>query len=149
MAAGAVDGALVMEACMWRWSISGDHSAPRPLLNRRHFLLSLGASQPTPANRTGKKRPVIRNLCGVVRLRPTNTHHMNKKLALRVDADLVTENLVRSGTRVRRHSLTKGESEKASPELHIPGAANVARISVGLESGFSPIGAEHAIAHGV
>ena len=74
---------------------------------------------------------------------------MNKKLTLRVEADPVTENFVRAGTSVRRHRLTEGESENALPELHIPGVANVAGISVGLESGFSPIGAEHAIAHGV
>ena len=74
---------------------------------------------------------------------------MNKKLVLRVNADPATENLVRAGTSVRRHSLTEGESEKALLELRIPRAANVARISVGPESGFSPIGAEHAIAHGI
>ena len=66
-----------------------------------------------------------------------------------VDADLVTEDLAPAGTSVRKHSLTKRESEKASPELRIPSTANVVGISVGLESGFSPIGAEHAIEHGV
>lgn len=33
---------------------------------------------------------------------------------------------------VRRHRLTKGETEKALLELHIPRAANVARIGVSL-----------------
>jgi hypothetical protein len=33
---------------------------------------------------------------------------------------------------VRRHRLTEGETEKALLELHIPRAANVARISVAL-----------------
>ena len=73
---------------------------------------------------------------------------MNKKLVVRVNADPATENLVGAGTRVRRHRLTEGEIEKALLELRIPRAANVARISGGRESGFSPIGAEHAIAHG-
>jgi hypothetical protein len=49
---------------------------------------------------------------------------------------------------VRGHRLTEGEIEKASLELRIPRAANVARISVGPESGFSLVGAEHAIASG-
>ena len=49
---------------------------------------------------------------------------------------------------VRGHRLTEGEIEKALLELRIPRAANVARISLGLKSGFSPIGAEHAIANG-
>ena len=74
---------------------------------------------------------------------------MNKKLALRVEADSVTENLVRAGTSVRGHCLTEAESENELPELHIPGVTNVAGINVGLESGLSPIGAEHAIPHGV
>ena len=74
---------------------------------------------------------------------------MNKKLALRVEADPVTENFVRVGTSVRRHRLTEGESENALSELHIPGVAKVAGISVGLKPGFSPIGAEHAIEQGV
>ena len=33
---------------------------------------------------------------------------------------------------VRKHRLTEGETEKALLELHIPRAANVARISVSL-----------------
>ena len=49
---------------------------------------------------------------------------------------------------VREHRLTEGEIEKALLELRIPRAANVARISVGPESGFSRIDAEHAIANG-
>ena len=50
---------------------------------------------------------------------------------------------------VREHRLTEGEIEKALLELRIPrAAANVARISVGPESGFSRIDAEHAIANG-
>ena len=49
---------------------------------------------------------------------------------------------------VRGHRLTEGEIEKALLELRIPRAANVARISVGRESGFSVVGAEHAIASG-
>jgi len=49
---------------------------------------------------------------------------------------------------VRGHRLTEGEIEKALLELRIPRAANVARISVGPESGFSLVGAEHAIASG-
>lgn len=49
---------------------------------------------------------------------------------------------------VRGHRLTEGEIEKALLELRIPRAANVARISVGPESGFSRIDAEHAIADG-
>ena len=70
---------------------------------------------------------------------------MNKKLVLRVNADPATGNLVRAGTSVRRHRLTKGEVKEALLKLRIPRAANAARISVGPESGFSPIGAEHAI----
>ena len=46
------------------------------------------------------------------------------------------------------HHLTEGEIEKALLELRIPRAAKVARISVGPESGFSRIDAEHAIANG-
>jgi hypothetical protein len=49
---------------------------------------------------------------------------------------------------VRRHRLTAEETEKFLLELRIPRAANVARISVGPESGFSRIDAEHAIANG-
>ena len=49
---------------------------------------------------------------------------------------------------VRGHRLTEGEIEKALLELRIPRAANVARISVGPESDFSRIDAEHAIANG-
>lgn len=49
---------------------------------------------------------------------------------------------------VREHHLTEGEIEKALLELRIPRAAKVARISVGPESGFSRIDAEHAIANG-
>jgi hypothetical protein len=48
----------------------------------------------------------------------------------------------------RGHRLTEGEIEKALLELRIPRAANVAGISVGPESGFSRIDAEHAIANG-
>ena len=33
---------------------------------------------------------------------------------------------------LRRHRLTEGETEKALLELHIPRAANVARISLSL-----------------
>lgn len=49
---------------------------------------------------------------------------------------------------VRRHRLTAEETEKFLLELRIPRAANVARIRVGPESGFSRIDAEHAIANG-
>jgi hypothetical protein len=49
---------------------------------------------------------------------------------------------------VCRHCLPEGEIEKALLKLRIPRAANVARISVVTKSGFSPIGAEHAIASG-
>jgi hypothetical protein len=49
---------------------------------------------------------------------------------------------------VRRHRLSAEETEKFLLELRIPRAANVARISVGPESGFSRIDAEHAIANG-
>jgi uncharacterized membrane protein YheB (UPF0754 family) len=49
---------------------------------------------------------------------------------------------------VREHRLTEGEIKKALLELRIPRAANVARISVSHESGFSRIDAEHAIANG-
>ena len=49
---------------------------------------------------------------------------------------------------VRKHRLTEAEIEKALLDLRIPRAANVARISVGPESGFSLIGAEHAIGSG-
>ena len=98
MAVGAGAGALIMEACIWRWSISGDHSAPRLLLNSRHFLLSLGTSQPKSAKRSSKKRPKIRKLRRVVRVPPVNTHRMNKRLVLLVNADPETENVVRAGT---------------------------------------------------
>jgi hypothetical protein len=48
----------------------------------------------------------------------------------------------------RGHLLTQGEIEKVLLELRIRRAANVARISLGPESGFSRSEAEHAIANG-
>jgi hypothetical protein len=60
--------------------------------------------------------------------------------------DAETANLIFSV--VRGHLLTQGEIEKVLLELRIRRAANVARISVGPEFGFSRIDAEHAIANG-
>ncbi len=105
MAAGAVDGALVMEACMWKWSISRDRCALRPLLDSRHFLLAFRTRQPKPAQRSRKKRPVIRKPRRAVRFPPGNTHRMNKKIVLLVNADPETETPVRAGTRAGGQKL--------------------------------------------
>ena len=49
---------------------------------------------------------------------------------------------------VLKYHLSVEDTTKALLELRIPRAANVARISVGPESGFLRIDAEHAIANG-
>ena len=68
------------------------------IVKQRAFL-ALAQNKSAEVGKTQrKKRPKIRKLRRVVRVSSANTHRMNKKLVLLVNADPATENLVRAGT---------------------------------------------------